>query len=448
MYVLSELFFYKLIFVLEILVAMHLFSFKQVHKNHFALRLILSSLVCLVLAAGFPIPPDLTNSIYTSMMFLVLFLYCLVSLFFVYEISFRIVFFIGITAYTMQHFAHEVYSLIVNSFNMVISPTLGLYGNNVIDFSKLSLESLFYGFIYLDIYLAIYWVVYAILGKRINKRELIIENYSMVIIAGIVLLVDIVLNAVIIYIRDGYSKTYSIVSCIYNLLCCSMVLYMQFSLAINKHLKSELQTTMHLLKQAEDQYKESKENVDIINVKCHDLKHQLMEYAKNGQMDSKLVKELENVINIYDSTIKTGNEALDLILSEKSLICQKKSIKLTCLADCSKLSFIDKADLYSLFGNIIDNAIEAVSKIKDVDKRHISLIVKNINSFISISVDNYYDGDIVLGENGLPLTTKKDKDYHGFGMKSIQLVVNKYDGDLNVNVANNVFSLSIMFPVK
>ena len=54
----------------------------------------------------------------------------------------------------------------------------------------------------------------------------------------------------------------------------------------------------------------------------------------------------------------------------------------------------------------------------------------------------------MLGENGLPLTTKKDKDYHGFGMKSIQLVVNKYDGDLNVNVANNVFSLSIMFPVK
>lgn len=60
-----------------------------------------------------------------------------------------------------------------------------------------------------------------------------------------------------------------------------------------------------------------------------------------------------------------------------------------------------------------------------MDKRYISLIVKNINSFISISVDNYYDGNIVLGENVLPLTTKKDKDYHCFGMKSIQLVVNK-----------------------
>ena len=215
-----------------------------------------------------------------------------------------------------------------------------------------------------------------------------------------------------------------------------------------RSLKSELQTTMQLLKQAEDQYKSSKENVDIINLKCHDLKHQLTEYAKNGKLDSELLGELENVINIYDSTIKTGNEALDLILSEKSLICQKKDIKLTCLADCSKLNFINKTDLYSLFGNLIDNAMEAVYKIQDVDKRHINLVVKNVNSFVSISIDNYYEGNIVLLDNGLPKTTKEDKDYHGYGMKSIQLIVNKYDGDLNISLDNNVFSLFIMFPIK
>lgn len=446
MYVISEIFFYKMIFVIEILLAMHLFSFKQVHKNLFALRLILSIIVCIGLAAAFPIP--FSNSIYTSFMFLVLFLLCLVSLFFVYDISFRIVFFVGITAYTVQHFAHESFSLIANSFNMITSSTMGLYGNTAFDFSKLDLNSLFYALIYVNVYLLIYWVIYAILGKRINKRELNIENYSMVIIAAIVLLVDIVLNAVIVYIDSGYSKAYSIISCIYNLLCCSMVLYMQFSLAINKHLKSELETTVHLLKQAEDQYKQSKENVEMINLKCHDMKHQIMEYAKNGQLDSKLVKELEDTVNIYDSNIQTGNEALDLILTEKSLLCQKNNIKLTCLADCSKLDFIDKTDLYSLFGNVIDNAIEAVSKLKDIDKRHISLIVKNINSFISISVDNYYEGDLVLGDTGLPITTKQDKAYHGYGMKSIQYVVNKYDGDLNVETKNNVFSLSIMFPFK
>ena len=448
MYILSELFFYKIIFVIEILIAMHLFSFKQIKKNHYVIKLIISILVCIGLAIAFPIPQNLYNTFYTSFMFLVLFIICTISLGFVYEIPFRIIFFISITAYTMQHFAHESFSLIVSIFNMATSPTLGFYGSNIVDFSKFDLKTLFYAFIYLDVYLLTYWVTYSILGKKINKKELIIENYSMLIISGVVLLVDIILNAVIVYINDNYNKAYTIVSCIYNLLCCSMVLYIQFSLATNKHLKSELQTTMQLLKQAEDQYKSSKENVDIINLKCHDLKHQLTEYAKNGKLDSELLGELENVINIYDSTIKTGNEALDLILSEKSLICQKKDIKLTCLADCSKLNFISKTDLYSLFGNMIDNAMEAVSKIQDVDRRHINLVVKNVNSFVSISIDNYYEGNIVLLENGLPKTTKEDKDYHGYGMKSIQLIVNKYDGDLNISLDNNVFSLFIMFPIK
>lgn len=448
MYILSELFFYKIIFVIEILIAMHLFSFKQIKKNHYVIKLILSILVCIGLAIAFPIPQNLYNTFYTSFMFLVLFIICTISLGFVYEIPFRIIFFISITAYTMQHFAHESFSLIVSIFNMATSPTLGFYGSNIVDFSKFDLKTLFYAFIYLDVYLLTYWVTYSILGKKINKKELIIENYSMLIISGVVLLVDIILNAVIVYINDNYNKAYTIVSCIYNLLCCSMVLYIQFSLATNKHLKSELQTTMQLLKQAEDQYKSSKENVDIINLKCHDLKHQLTEYAKNGKLDSELLGELENVINIYDSTIKTGNEALDLILSEKSLICQKKDIKLTCLADCSKLNFINKTDLYSLFGNLIDNAMEAVYKIQDVDKRHINLVVKNVNSFVSISIDNYYEGNIVLLDNGLPKTTKEDKDYHGYGMKSIQLIVNKYDGDLNISLDNNVFSLFIMFPIK
>ena len=448
MYILSELFFYKIIFVIEILIAMHLFSFKQIKKNHYVIKLIASIIICLGLALAFPIPQNLYNTFYTSFMFLVLFIICTISLGFVYEIPFRIIFFISITAYTMQHFAHESFSLIVSIFNMAISPTLGFYGSNIVDFSKFDLKTLFYAFIYLDVYLLTYWVTYSILGKKINKKELIIENYYMLIISGVVLLVDIILNAVIVYINDNYNKAYTIVSCIYNLLCCSMVLYIQFSLATNKHLKSELQTTMQLLKQAEDQYKSSKENVDIINLKCHDLKHQLTEYAKNGKLDSELLGELENVINIYDSTIKTGNEALDLILSEKSLICQKKDIKLTCLADCSKLNFINKTDLYSLFGNLIDNAMEAVYKIQDVDKRHINLVVKNVNSFVSISIDNYYEGNIVLLENGLPKTTKEDKDYHGYGMKSIQLIVNKYDGDLNISLDNNVFSLFIMFPIK
>ena len=136
---------------------------------------------------------------------------------------------------------------------------------------------------------------------------------------------------------------------------------------------------------------------------------------------------------------------MDLILTEKSLLCQKQNIKLTCLADCTKLGFISNEDLYSLFGNAIDNAIEAVMKINDIDKRNINLIVRNVHSFISITIENYYVGNILLNSDGLPMTTKSNKDYHGFGTKSIKMIVNKYQGDLKITTKKNIFTLSILF---
>ena len=143
--------------------------------------------------------------------------------------------------------------------------------------------------------------------------------------------------------------------------------------------------------------------------------------------------------------MQTNNEVIDIILAEKSLLCQKDNIKLTCLADCSKLNFILDADLYCLFGNILDNAIEAVYKLKNNEKRQINIVIKNVYSLISITVENYYEGDIVLDKNGLPITTKDNKDFHGFGMKSIKMIVDKYHGDMNITKRNDIFSLNILF---
>ena len=98
--------------------------------------------------------------------------------------------------------------------------------------------------------------------------------------------------------------------------------------------------------QSKVRYQDNKKNVDLINLKCHDLKHQIREHTAKGNITKDTINELEEIINIYDSNVRTGNEALDLILTEKSLLCQKANIKLSCLADCSNLSFIADSDLY------------------------------------------------------------------------------------------------------
>ena len=65
----------------------------------------------------------------------------------------------------------------------------------------------------------------------------------------------------------------------------------------------------------------------------------------------------------YDALFSTGNQAIDAILNEKSLYCSQRGIALNCLVDGSAVGHMEYVDIYSLVGNIMDNAIEAVEKL-------------------------------------------------------------------------------------
>lgn len=114
----------------------------------------------------------------------------------------------------------------------------------------------------------------------------------------------------------------------------------------------------------------------------------------NENVKKEVVNEMTSSIKIYDSSIKTGNKVLDTIMTEKSLECSQKNIKITCLLDGKKLNFMSELDLYTFFGNALDNAIESVSKLSE-DKRAISLTMTKKGNFISLVIQNYTDNKIV-----------------------------------------------------
>mgnify|MGYP004511812329 CR=1 FL=1 len=441
----TELFAYKIIFVFEILFSMHLLSFYLPKKKYPVCRYILTILSCFFIAIIFPLFKNVSYSWwYSSIMFFILFTCCAISLYFVYNISIQNIFLISITAYTSQHLAYQAYNILTTFLSIEEKLSFISYGDIPLNVNITYLNIISFS-ILLIVYVIIYTIVFVIFNERINKDEAKISNFSIVLISGLILLIDIIINSIIIYSDKFQGKEVSIIICTYNILCCLMVLFLLFNILNIKQLKTELTITSQLLNKAEEQYKQNKENVDLINIKCHDLKHQIRNFGNKANISNETVKELENIINIYDSNIKTNNDALDLILTEKSLLCQKKNINLKCFADCSKLNFITEADLYSLFGNMIDNAIEAVTKIEDVNKRSISLIVRNALSCTSIFISNYYEGKIILDNNGMPKTTKANNGYHGYGLKSIKLIVDKYDGDFKIDIKDSIFMIQILF---
>ena len=443
--IITELFAYKIIFVFEILCAMHLLSFYLPKKKYPVCRYILTILTCILIAIVFPLFKDVSYSWwYSSITFLILFTCCAISLYFVYNISIQNIFLISITAYTSQHLAYQAYNVLTTFLSIEEKLSFISYGDIPLNVNITYLNIISFS-ILLIVYVIIYTIVFVIFNERINKDEAKISNFSIVLISGLILLIDIIINSIIIYSDKFKGKEVSIIICVYNILCCLMVLFLLFNILNIKQLKTELTITSQLLNKVEAQYKQNKENVDLINIKCHDLKHQIRNFGNKANISNEAVKELENIINIYDSNIKTNNDALDLILTEKSLLCQKKNISLKCVADCSKLNFIAEADLYSLFGNMIDNAIEAVTKLEDVNKRSISLIVRNALSCTSIFISNYYEGKINLDYNGIPKTTKVNNGYHGYGLKSIKLIVEKYHGDFKIDIKDNIFIIQILF---
>lgn len=231
--------------------------------------------------------------------------------------------------------------------------------------------------------------------------------------------------------------------------CALVIMYLQNDIEKRQKAQQELEVLNQMWHRQQDQYRLSKENIDIINRKCHDLKHQmaaLRTMQDEAEIDRQ-VAEMEQAVMIYDSVIRTGNPVLDVVLTEKSLFCDAHQINMTCLVDGKMLDFIDTVDLYTLFGNALDNAIESVMQQKDKQKRVIQVAAHEEQGMLLIRIRNYCD-NVPKIVDGLPATSKADADYHGFGLKSIRHTAEKYGGGMAIQTGSNFFSLQILIPMN
>lgn len=282
-------------------------------------------------------------------------------------------------------------------------------------------------------------------------------NYHMFAIAALALSITVILCSV----EDVYFSHLSVVrenrfelwdyyvlrqaGNLFSVMGCAVVLMLASRTVEQRELRQEVEYLQHAVHQSERQYEISRDTIDLINVKCHDIRYKLGALAAQGErMRPEAVADLQKSISIYDAKVETGNQLLDVLLTEKSLYCEQNGITFSCMADGGKLAFLEDGDLYCLFGNIIDNALEAVKAIGERQRRVVNLLVKARGDMLVIQSDNYFDGERTF-EGGLPLTTKADRNYHGFGMRSIRLIVRKYGGELTTYVQDGIFHLNVLF---
>ena len=211
-------------------------------------------------------------------------------------------------------------------------------------------------------------------------------------------------------------------------------------------LQEEIQTRERMESMHRAQYEMSKENIALINRKSHDLRRQVEALRTVGtpEEQEEAIRGIEQAVEIYDRSFRTGSRPLDTVLMQKALLCSQQHIELSVVADGSLLRFIRSVDLFTMLSNILDNAIEANLRIPEEEKRSIHLSVHEKRGLVILQCENPYVGTVEM-KDGLPVTVKADKANHGIGTRSIAATAAEYGGVMRIDPAGGMYVLRIIF---
>ena len=391
--------------VLGLIVLELIFTLPSVRRrNYFGRRLTVGIAVCLAIASLYLFVLDFMQNLtdmainysfvhvisilwYTAMVALAGLL-----IYFCFYVNITELVWIMLTAYAAQHITY----VIANECLI-----MGIFGHQ--------LHIIFRLLIYVIVALIIAVMMYAVFSPIIKNREhlYVHPSWKNCLMLCLVLMVFLASTFINQYNAVGDMQALNLLSVASDFINCVFVLIVQYMSLRTSRINVEKETVEKLLEKEKKQYEAFKNAVDYINIKCHDLKREIRLMMQTGEFDESYFEDITAHIAVYESFIKTGNETLDLLLTDQNLICIQNGISLSCMVDASELDRMGNRDVFSLFGNMLDNAVEYVKQLPEQEKRFIRLFVKPKGSMTVIHQENYFEGELSIID-GLPETTKNN----------------------------------------
>lgn len=203
-----------------------------------------------------------------------------------------------------------------------------------------------------------------------------------------------------------------------------------------------------LIEKQHDHYLWSLNSYETVSRKYHDLRHILR--GIDSMQDLAEVKEyvhaVEGEIRNFELIYDTGNKTLDVILSDWMRKSRDKGIQMHVHADGQGWNSVRDIDIATIFGNALDNAFESTEAIRDAELRIVEVRTGRVNDMLISRFENRFTHPLEMKQSRL-LSTKADKQNHGYGLQSMEMTVRKYNGEIDINTDNGAFILTVIIPV-
>lgn len=416
-------------YFIEVIIAELLF-FKALQKREkFYMRFILSVLFSLFLVSQLGLS-SWTTTLSRFVMLLVILVISYFCMFISYKETPFSIFSACIAGIATQHIANKVLGL------LELIPAVDFFSKESI-IKDLILE--------IAVSFAIYLIIYLLFARNFRPDTGSIES---TILSVILVLTCIGINRLVIDHSEA-NIYYKAASCLYAIICCVFAMTIQFFFSKWQQEKADSLVIKQLLAASEKQYEQWKAMVQLNNIHTHDLKHMLNNIEKLAGKDAIEIPDLSPIRNSLDEfapLVKTGNEVIDVLLRNMDTLCKEQDIHFNCVSYTEMLAKFDSMSLYFLFANAIDNARAGAGAVTVPDKRMVDVSLKQFGDSVIIHVWNYFNGELTI-KDGLPVSSNTSSG-HGFGLKSIKMLVDKFEGAMEARTEGDVFHLNIILPLK
>ncbi|MDE6787733.1 MAG: ATP-binding protein [Ruminococcus sp.] len=285
----------------------------------------------------------------------------------------------------------------------------------------------------------IWFSIWQILKRRNIKSIALLNTKMWLMIDGVCLSVFIAVLVTLNFMPENSWMGYPI--CLSGIITIFACLYLTLYIANSVLTAYQLQT----MKKKHKYYEEKIQEEERVRSIYHDMKNHLLVLENQSGTDcaKEIAQKLRMEISDYEDYVHTGSDILDVIIKEKSHMAREKDIDFSAAVDFSEVQFIEPLDISTIFGNSIDNALEAAEKLP---KEYRAVMIKAgiVHSFVMIVIEN----TCIDAPKGKSKTTKDDKFLHGFGVGNMKKAVEKYNGECTSSCTDRKYTLKILIPIS